>query len=110
MGSGQHKSHEAVAISPGAAAFAYQTAVAFDSALKARLADAAADSPYELNELRRQFAYDRLLARVFDHDPESWVLKGGGGLLARLPGQARHSMDLDIGYDEDLRRILNSVR
>jgi len=38
-----------------------------------------------VTELLRQFAYARLLARVFIHEPAGWVLKGGIGLLARLP-------------------------
>lgn len=110
MGSGPHESHESFTTSPSTPTFPYQTAVAFDSALKARLAAAAANSPYELNELRRQFAYDRLLVRIFDHEPESWVLKGGGGLLARLPGQARHSMDLDMYYAGKLATAIEDLQ
>jgi NADPH2:quinone reductase len=48
-----------------------------------------------VDELLRQFAYARLLARVFIDDPEGWVLKGGIGLLARVPA-TRHSMDVDL--------------
>jgi NADPH:quinone reductase-like Zn-dependent oxidoreductase len=54
-----------------------------------------ADPRFTVAELLRQFAYARLLARVFTHEPESWVLKGGIGLLARLPS-TRHSMDVDL--------------
>jgi len=84
------------------AAFPYRTAAAFDAALKDRLQSTANDSVYDLAELRRQFAYDRLLARVFTADPERWVLKGGSGLLARIPGQARHSMDIDLFFRGEL--------
>jgi hypothetical protein len=45
-------------------------------------------------ELRREFLYQRFLARVFQ-DGSPWVLKGGIGLLTRLPG-ARHSRDIDL--------------
>jgi hypothetical protein len=49
-----------------------------------------------LGDLLRQFAYDRLLARVFTADPERWVLKGAVAMLARLPAAARHSKDVDL--------------
>ena len=45
-------------------------------------------------EVRREFLYQRFLARVFDGE-SAWVLKGGIGLLTRLPG-ARHSRDIDL--------------
>ena len=48
-------------------------------------AAARADPRFTVTELLRQFAYARLLARVFIHEPAGWVLKGGIGLLARLP-------------------------
>jgi Nucleotidyl transferase AbiEii toxin, Type IV TA system len=53
------------------------------------------DSPFTVAQLLRQFAYGRLLARVFTDDPEGWVLKGGIGLLARVRG-SRHSLDVDL--------------
>jgi len=84
------------------AAFPYGSPVAFDAALKDRLQAAANESAYGLPELRRQFAYDRLLARVFTAHPDRLILKGGGGLLARIPGQARHSMDIDLFYRGEL--------
>lgn len=47
-------------------------------------------------QLRRQFAYDRLLARCFTaSDASQWILKGGISMLARL-GMARHSADVDL--------------
>jgi len=56
---------------------------------------AKANQRFTVQQLLRQFAYARLLARVFTLEPESWVLKGGVSLLARLPG-ARHSLDIDL--------------
>lgn len=50
----------------------------------------------QLADLQRQFAYDRLLARVFGAEPDAWVLKGATALLARLGGAARHSLDIDL--------------
>jgi hypothetical protein len=51
-----------------------------------------------VTELHRQFAYDRLLARVFSApDADRWVLKGAAALLARLD-VARHSKDIDLSW------------
>lgn len=63
----------------------YQTAKDFDRALTDRIASAALILPYGVPQLRRQFAHGRLLARLFLHEPERWVLKGATGLLARMP-------------------------
>lgn len=51
--------------------------------------------PTAVSQRQRQFLYDRLLARVFTHAPEDWVLKGGTALLARVR-DARHSRDVDL--------------
>jgi hypothetical protein len=50
----------------------------------------------QLSDLQRQFAYDRLLCRVFRTQPKHWVLKGATAMLARLGGLARHSLDVDL--------------
>lgn len=59
----------------------------------------------QLADLPRQFAYDRLLSRVFLSEREAWVVKGATALLARLRGSARHTVDIDLyrrgaGLDE----------
>jgi len=92
-----------------AVAFPYGSPVAFGAALKDRIQAAANESAYTMTELRRQFAYDRLLARVFAASPGSWILKGGGGLLARIPGQARHSMDIDLFYRGELETAVSDL-
>ncbi len=49
------------------------------------------------HDLSRQFAYDRLLARVFSSvEADRWVLKGSTALLARVSGVARHTRDIDL--------------
>jgi Nucleotidyl transferase AbiEii toxin, Type IV TA system len=80
----------------------YASPAALRAALKARLtALAAADPARPLPQLQRQFAYDRLLARVFrTPDADLWVLKGAGALLARLH-TARHSIDIDLYRRQD---------
>ncbi|MEJ3741926.1 nucleotidyl transferase AbiEii/AbiGii toxin family protein [Actinomycetes bacterium KLBMP 9797] len=50
--------------------------------------------PWPLSDLQRQFAYDRLLARLYLLD-DGWVIKGATALLAR--GIAvRHTVDIDL--------------
>lgn len=86
---------------PAAGEFPYRSPAAFRTALKARFtAIAKQDARYTVNELQRQFAYDRILSRCFAAgDALRWVLKGAGALLARLP-EARHSKDIDLYYTE----------
>lgn len=90
--------------------FGYKSAPAFDNALKDLFVAAATSGSYGVNELRRQFAYDRFLSRVFGDGTDRWILKGGGGLLARMPGQARHSMDLDLFYEGQLDLAISTLQ
>lgn len=70
-----------------------------------------ADSTRLLDDLIRQSYYDRFLSRVFsDGDDSEWVLKGGSGMLARVPN-ARRTLDADLyreGYGKD--RALADLR
>ncbi|HET8662318.1 MAG TPA: nucleotidyl transferase AbiEii/AbiGii toxin family protein [Micromonosporaceae bacterium] len=65
-----------------------------------------------MTELYRQFAYDRLLVRVFSApDADRWVLKGAAALLARLD-VARHSKDVDLSCEStvDLQEAEDAFR
>src|SRR5919109_194628 len=76
----------------------YATAAAFRSALEARLNERARRDEVDLHRLRRQVAFDRLLARMFDPSQpvrDSWVLKGGYALEMRFH-MARSTKDLDL--------------
>jgi hypothetical protein len=65
----------------------------------------------QLADLQRQFAYDRLLCRVFLTDPDRWVLKGATAMLARLQGVARHTVDVDLyRRDGDLIEAERALR
>jgi Nucleotidyl transferase AbiEii toxin, Type IV TA system len=76
--------------------FPYRSPAALRAALTDRLKKLADSSPFTVTELHRQFAYDRLLARIFSApDAQRWVLKGAAALLARLD-VARHSKDVDL--------------
>jgi hypothetical protein len=77
--------------------FRCTTPAAFRTALKELFGRIARNGRrYRLDELQRQFAYDRALARLFtSSEADHWVLKGAGALLARLT-TARHSKNLDV--------------
>ena len=72
----------------------YATPTAFRRALTDRLRVLATTSPWTLPQLQRQFAYDRLLQRLYRRD-DRWVVKGATALLARGIG-VRATIDLDL--------------
>lgn len=74
-----------------------------------------ADPSISVSERIRQAHFDRLLCRVFSEgDASTWILKGGTGVLARVPN-ARATLDIDLyinGYSLDqaltaLRRLVS---
>ncbi len=73
----------------------YATASAFRIALETRLKAIAKEKGTDLQRLRRQVAFDRLLARLFQHRETPWVLKGGYALELRM-NQARTTKDIDL--------------
>ena len=75
----------------------YQTARAFRIALEVRLKQMAQAHNLDLMRLRRQVAFDRLLARLFVAQEPPWLLKGGYTFELRLGGDAaRATRDLDL--------------
>lgn len=74
----------------------YADPTALRRAVTDRLRTLARDRRAQLADLQRQFAYDRLLSRLFVSEPDRWVLKGATALLARLGGAARHTLDVDL--------------
>ncbi|MDE3722488.1 MULTISPECIES: nucleotidyl transferase AbiEii/AbiGii toxin family protein [Nocardiopsis] len=73
----------------------YKTPAAFRRALTDRLrSQAHPHGPWPLSELQRQFAYDRLLARLYLVDND-WIVKGATALLARELA-VRRTVDIDI--------------
>ncbi len=76
----------------------YATAAAFRRALEDRLQDIARKEGVDLQRLRRQVAFDRLLARLFQAaQPRAlpWVLKGGYAMELRIKA-ARSTKDIDL--------------
>lgn len=72
----------------------YGTPAAFRAALTDRVAQAAKESRWSVQQLQRQVAYDRLLERLYLVD-DGWVVKGATALLARDLG-VRGSLDIDV--------------
>ena len=94
----------------------YGTAAAFRIALETRLKSLVRSEGADLQRLRRQVSFDRLLARLF-HGPEvPWLLKGGYAMELRLR-LARATKDIDLSLpggggrvQRKFWRIFNSVR
>ncbi|HEY9481350.1 MAG TPA: nucleotidyl transferase AbiEii/AbiGii toxin family protein [Micromonosporaceae bacterium] len=73
----------------------YNTPSAFRRALTDKLrAVPNVDGPWPLSDLQQQFAYDRLLVRLYLLDND-WILKGSTALLARHIA-VRHTIDVDV--------------
>src|SRR5258707_1763252 len=73
----------------------YSTSGAFRRALEERLKRTSLSDQVDLNRLRRQVSFDRLLARLFREEPAPWVLKGGYALELRFKA-ARSTVDIDL--------------
>jgi hypothetical protein len=72
----------------------YESPAVFRRALTDRLRDLETTSRWSLPELQRQFAYDRLLQRLY-HADGGWIVKGATALLARDFG-VRGTIDVDV--------------
>ncbi len=73
----------------------YTTAGAFRRALEERLKTTSMKEQTDLNRLRRQVSFDRLLARLFRDAAPPWFLKGGYALELRYKA-ARSTVDIDL--------------
>lgn len=92
----------------------YATAAGVEAAIKAAARKAAAADPsLNVNQRIRLQYFDRFLCRVFSEGADSeWLLKGGTGMLARVPS-TRSTLDIDLYRDgftpdqalTDLRRL-----
>src|SRR5260370_4163196 len=79
----------------------YTTAGAFRRALEERLKSISQADQIDVNRLRRQVSFDRLLARLFREDPAPWALKGGYALELRFKA-ARSTIDIDLSLQRAL--------
>ncbi len=79
----------------------YATATAFRRALEDRLKLIAEKEKLPIERLRREVAFDRLLARLFSRQDAPWILKGGYALELRIK-EARATKDIDMALREAL--------
>lgn len=63
--------------------------------MEERLKNLSRAEQVDINRLRRQVAFDRLLARLFANDSAPWALKGGYALELRFKA-ARSTIDIDL--------------
>jgi len=73
-------------------------------ALEERLRRRSQTDRIDINRLRRQVSFDRLLARLFHEDSVPWALKGGYALELRFK-TARSTVDIDL----TLQRVVTAV-
>jgi hypothetical protein len=97
----------------------YASATAFRVALESRLKKIAQEESLDLQRLRRQAAFDRLLCRLFSIPNAPWLLKGGYAMELRLK-TARTTRDIDLAmrklpvssadWDANVSAVLESLR
>jgi hypothetical protein len=97
----------------------YASATAFRVALESRLKKLALEESLDLQRLRRQAAFDRLLCRLFFKPDAPWLLKGGYAMELRLK-MARTTRDIDLAmrrlpvtsadWDANVSDVLESLR
>jgi hypothetical protein len=80
---------------------AYATATAFRTALEARLMNMARDEAVDVQRLRRQVSFDRLLCRLFYRPDAPWMLKGGYAMELRIE-EGRATKDVDLALRSPL--------
>src|SRR5208337_4175347 len=73
----------------------YQTPQALRRALEDRLLALVRREGGDINRLRRQTAFDRLLCRLFREANAPWLLKGGYAMELRIQA-ARTTRDIDL--------------
>jgi predicted nucleotidyltransferase component of viral defense system len=97
----------------------YASATAFRVALEDRLKRLAQEESVDLQRVRRQVAFDRLLCRLFVQPDAPWLLKGGYAMELRLK-TARTTRDMDLAlrqlpmpnrdWDANASTVLESLR
>ncbi|MFC9519186.1 nucleotidyl transferase AbiEii/AbiGii toxin family protein [Nocardiaceae bacterium NPDC056970] len=65
------------------------------ASIEAQIKKTAIEEGRPVETVRRRFVYERFLDRVFHGDEDGWILKGGVGMMVRVPN-ARHSTDIDL--------------
>ncbi len=80
----------------------FANAASFRQALETRLNQKARREGLDVQRLRRQVAFDRLLCRLFSDGASRWALKGGYAMELRIAG-ARATRDIDLALRQSIR-------
>ena len=88
----------------------YVSGAAFRRALEDRLRKTSLEIGTPLVRLRKMVAFDRFLARLFSHEPDQWVVKGGFALQLRLGDRARTTKDIDLLTMSEVQEIFPHLR
>lgn len=83
----------------------YQSGGAFRRALETRLRDRSLLSGLPLVRLRKMVAFDRLLARLTQSQPDQWIVKGGLAIQLRLGNRARTTKDIDLLFLNETYKV-----
>lgn len=89
----------------------YSSEAAFRAALNSRIRVVARQAGLDSVEVARRFALQQFVSRLFDRDPESWLVTGGTALQFRT-AEARTTADLDLaaaGMVDDLTAVLTEA-
>lgn len=90
----------------------YQDADAFRAALEQRIRTASDTTGVPHDRLRKDVAFQRLVARFVAVGDDRWVIKGGVGLLWRVGHEVRATRDIDAnwqGNEADLEAFLDAA-
>jgi hypothetical protein len=87
----------------------YATGSAFRQALEERIRDIHSERNIPIVRLRKEVAFERLIARLIRYQPNYWVLKGGLALQLRLGMHARTTKDVDLLSTSTFPTIYNSL-
>lgn len=88
----------------------YRTADALRRALDDRIGQESRSGGRSPQRLRKEVAFERLLARLLVASRERWVLKGGLALAFRLGAGSRPTLDIDIARAGDEERATEDFR
>jgi predicted nucleotidyltransferase component of viral defense system len=94
----------------------YPNAISFRQALESPLTQISKEATIDLQWIRKQVAFDRLLARIFFRATKPrWLLKGGYAMELRFSRLARATKDMDLSLPLTLsesknEQILESIR
>lgn len=85
----------------------YKSANDFRVAVEDRIKKISKEEKIEIQKLRRQLSFDRLLARIFHSRTTPWVLKGGFAMQLRMRN-SRTTKDIDLALKESRLKSSNS--